>query len=212
MHIIEYIPVEQHSPFCRAALRFVVRSLHVWHLFCWFLLLLVVNKRQQTLRRLLTPSKTLQKKIPRDSFLILAPGVQGQSPRYRRSLCFSWTHHPDGTQRFFRSSYSSVGFSQSSSVGAGWVMWECVCFSAAGFCSRGRSILPVQAHRTNSVSVSASCLLRGFFALRYADGGCPMFNHSLLIIWKTRKHWLVSFIFTCGNCFAIFQHRILDET
>lgn len=182
IRVVFYLPVERRSPFYCSALRFPVRSPHAWRLSGAFPPLLAVNKKQQTLQRLVAQYKTLWSQQGRGSSLTVAPEVRGHSPRYWRSFGFSLAHHP-GWMRSSRC--SCVGVSQSSSMGTHWdmcvyVKW-CERASAAGFFAvvDGECFQSRPTDWTSSVSVSASCLSTELFALRYADGGCPMFSSRL---------------------------------
>ena len=148
IHFIFFLPVERHCPFLRSALRRAVRSAHVWRWSAALLPQFAVNKQQQTLQRLLTRYKTLLLQKGRGSSLTVAPEVRGHSPRCCCCCCcslgFSWAHPPGWMRRSSRC--SCFGFSPSCWMGAGSGECECDVRAAAGFCSRGWRMFPVQAH------------------------------------------------------------------
>lgn len=177
IRILSYLPVERHFPLCRSVLRFAVRSPRVLRSSGGFHPALVVREKQRTLQQLLTPHKTPWSQEDSGSCLIVAtPEVRGHSLRCGCSFGFSSAHLLGWMRRSCR---YSLAFSQSWLAGA--LRRVCEREEAASFAVvDGEAFQSSPTDWTSSVSVSASCLSPGgAFALRYADGGCPMPNSRL---------------------------------
>lgn len=186
IRILSYLPVERHFPLCRSVLRFAVRSPRVLRSSGGLHPALVVREKQRILQHLLTPYKTPWSQEDSGSCLTVAtPEVRGNSLRCGCSFGFSSAHLLGWMRRFCR---YSLAFLQSWLAGA--LRRVCVCERERGLLVlqswMERLFSPVPLTGPAAYQWALRVFPRGAFALRYADGGCPMPNSRL---WMGLVRW-----------------------